>query len=137
METSEVLSKVKMQFKQDQKALDQSSFGDYIGSGVGTAEGKLSGEVVWDLFETKSGNVCETKFKGVIDTKSGEIKFTVFGLYLLPDIGTIWKFTGAVRFETDIEDYKWLTKIAASWNGTFDQQSGFEGPQQTVVTSNG
>ncbi len=69
--------------------------------------------------------------------KSGEIKFTVFGLYLLPDNGNIWKFIGAVRFETDIEGYKWLTKIVASWNGTFDQQSEFEGPQQYVVTSDG
>ncbi len=68
---------------------------------------------MWDLFETKKGNVCETKFKGVITTKSGEIHFTVFGLYLLPDDGNLWKFIGAVRFETDIEDYQSFTKIVA------------------------
>ncbi len=78
METSEVLSKIKMQFKKDRQALDKSSFGDYIGSGVGTAEGKLSGEVVWDLFETKKGNVCETKFKGVIATQIGRDKIYCF-----------------------------------------------------------
>ena len=79
METSEVLSKIQMQFKPGQEALDQSSYGDYIGSGVDTAEGKLSGNVVWDLFETKKGNVCETKFKGVITTKSGGIHFRCSG----------------------------------------------------------
>ena len=61
----------------------------------------------------------------------------MFGLYLLPDDGNLWKFIGAVRFETDIEDYQSFTKIVASCCGTFEQQSGLEGPQQYVVTSDG
>ena len=68
METSEVLSKIKMHFKQDQKALDKSasSVGDYNGSGVGTAEGKLSGEVVWDLFKKKLVMFARRSLKGLL-----------------------------------------------------------------------
>jgi hypothetical protein len=121
----EHLFEVQLEYKEDKPPVStEGKVGEYIGSGDGTANGsQINGSIHWTLFEAQSETVCESNMFGVIEMDDGaKIKFDTMGFFMRPDKDdpNLWVTSAAVKFDTEVERYRWLNAILGVWEGELD-----------------
>ena len=82
-------------------------FGQYLGSGDGTATGVLGGRIVWDLYEDQTqSNAHPAFFRGVIEHNGASYPFEIIGALTsetprAPVERQRWSLSGVIVFDGD------------------------------------
>ena len=124
----ELLFELHLQYRAKREGVSdaEGKVGIYLGSGDGLAEGaRVSGRVRWDLFENQREGVCDTHFRGVIETEDGAtIAFDTLGFFRpLKGPGNKWALMGVAAFEPEDDRYAWLSTTPAFWEGQTDLET--------------
>jgi hypothetical protein len=125
-ETLTHLFELNLNYKKDVEPVSkEGKVGEYLGSGDGFVRGRINGTVHWSLYEAQSPVFCASNLFGIITTDDGgEIEFDSMGFFRRPDQGShIWHNSSGVSFETDADQYQWLTGVMGVWEGEFDSNS--------------
>lgn len=114
-----------LQFRAKHDQPMPGKFGAYQGRGDGQIEGpRLTGEVVWDLYENQAASACEANLVGTIRTSDdAEINFDVLGFFTRVGGASTWSLISAVRFTSDEQRYARFDDCVGVIVGSFDMDA--------------